>query len=320
MQGLSGVVDHPWAWMCDAGCVCGDGGVAKCWLKFPGGMVIWQAREECTPLVVGAGGGRGCTPPPTHWHIAPVSISQLATADFTQTAAGGVLRHQRWQGPSGRDWSGVALVNVGYGGVDMREFFGDTIPEKVVVVSGFRYANSRVEKGVAEELPGLQTQREEQRQEQEEDPGAMFKVYIYIYIPYISHIYPIYIPYISHIYPIYIYIPYIYIYIYPIYISHIYPIYIPYISHIYPIYIPYIYPIYISHIFPIYFPYIIYIYPIYIPYISHIYPIYIPYISHIYPIYIPYISHIYPIYIPYIYIYIPYISHIYRIYIYISPI
>ena len=126
----------------------------------------------------------------------------------------------------------------------MREFFGDTIPEKVVVVSGFRYANSMaggdfdgaMEKGLAEELPGLQTQREEQRQEQEEDPGAMFKVYI-------SHIYPIYIPY--------------------IYISHIYPIYIPYISHIYPIYI-----LYISYIYPIYILYI---------YISYIY-IYIPYI------------------------------------------
>lgn len=78
----------------------------------------------------------------------------------------------------------------------MREFFGDTIPEKVVVVSGFRYANSRMAGGdfdgglnmlcfhptllrlirETEELPGLQTQREEQRQEQEEDPGATFKV------------------------------------------------------------------------------------------------------------------------------------------------
>ena len=51
--------------------------------------------------------------------------------------------------------------------------------------------------------------------------------YIYIYpINEMENIYPIYIyiPYISHIYPIYI--PYIYIYI-----SHIYPICIPYISH-----------------------------------------------------------------------------------------
>ena len=91
-------------------CVVTEGWQNVGW-SFQGGMVIWQAREECTPLVVGAGGGRGCTPP-THWHIAPVSISQLATADFTQTVAGWVLRHQRWQGPSGRDWSGVALVNV----------------------------------------------------------------------------------------------------------------------------------------------------------------------------------------------------------------
>ena len=134
----------------------------------------------------------------------------------------------------------------------MREFFGDTIPEKVVVVSGFRYANSRVEKGVAEELPGLQTQREEQRQEQEEDPGAMFKVYIYIYPIYISHIYPIYIPYISHIFPIY--------YIYIPYISHIYPIYFPYISHIYRVYISHIYPIYIVYIYIPYIDRYIYIY------------------------------------------------------------
>ena len=53
-----------WRWVCD------DGGVAKCWLKFPGGG-WWsdkEAREECTLLVVGAGGGRCCTPPDTLAH------------------------------------------------------------------------------------------------------------------------------------------------------------------------------------------------------------------------------------------------------------
>ena len=109
-----------------------------------------------------------------------------------------------------------------------------------------------------------------------------------MYIPCISHIYPIYIQYISNTYPIHI--PYI-SRIYPIYI-YIYPIYIPYINishiyiNIYIIHIPYIY-IYIDiyiyiYIYPIYIPYIhIYIYI----YISHRYPIYI------YSIYIPYISH-----------------------------
>ena len=40
-----------------------------------GGWLLEQEEEEVAP-------------PHTHWHIAPVSIRQLATADFTQTVAG----------------------------------------------------------------------------------------------------------------------------------------------------------------------------------------------------------------------------------------
>ena len=115
-------------------------------------------------------------------------------------------------------------------------------------------------------------------------------MYILIYTPSTSHVYPMYTPSLSHLPPIYI--PSIY---------HLYPIYIPFIAHVYPIFYPMYSPC-ISHLDPMHIPFRSHVCPIYIPCKPHLYPIYTPCISHLYPVLIPFISHT------------PFISHFNTIY------